>query len=429
MTIAVDEILPEVLRLLAERAGMAPESLGASGITHALRARVAASGAASSQDYPHRLGVDPTEFQELVENLVVPETWFFRDTLAFRCLAHYLAAARARNQAAIRVLSIGCSTGEEVYSLAIALREAGFTPAQSLVLGVDMSRRSLDLARAGRFTSRSFREADELGGTRRERWCARVGESWQVCDELREGVEFRWGNLADPEFLSDEPPFHVVFCRNVLIYFHAEARRTAVGHIHRLLSPEGFVCSAPAEARIFSESGFRGLGSECPFAFRRQDAPADAPANIAPGSRPQVTPRPIRNDPASLPAAPRRPGVPIAATLSSGSVVREELSVQALLDAARQAADDGRLDEASTLCDRMLSRDPASADAHYLRGVVRQAQGKLDDAQQSLQRALYLDPKHYQALVHMMLLAGLRGDEQAAANYRRRAQQTVPEAP
>ena len=84
-------------------------------------------------------------------------------------------------------------------------------------------------------------------------------------------MEFRWGNLAQPEFLAGEPPFEVVFCRNVLIYFHAEARRMAVGHLHRLLSPDGLLCSAPAEARIFSEAGFRSLGSECPFAFRHQD--------------------------------------------------------------------------------------------------------------------------------------------------------------
>jgi chemotaxis protein methyltransferase WspC len=344
MTVAVDEILSEVLRLLAEQAGMAPESFGSSGIAHAVRKRISASSAASPQEYLRRLFVDTAEFQVLLEDLVVPETWFFRDALAFRCLARRLGATRSLNQGMVRILSVGCSTGEEVYSLAITLREAGFEPTQFLILGTDVSRRWLDLAQKGTFTSRSFREGDETIGALRDRWCERVGESWQVRDELREGVEFRWGNLAQGEFLAGVPPFEVIFCRNVLIYFHVEARRAAVCHLQRLLSPDGLMCSAPAEARIFSAAEFRSLGSECPFAFRRQDELASAPG----------------------------------------------------------------------------------AAAHYLRGVVRQAQGVLGEAQRSLGKALYLDPKHYQALVHMMLLAEQSGDQLAAANYRRRAQQAAP---
>ena len=77
-----------------------------------------------------------------------------------------------------------------------------------------------------------------------------------------------------------------------------------------------------------------------------------------------------------------------------------------LLHAAREAADNGRLEEADALCGQVLSRDPASAEAHYLRGVVRQAQGQFSEAQRSLEKALYLDPRHYEALVHMMLLGG-----------------------
>jgi chemotaxis protein methyltransferase WspC len=74
----------------------------------------------------------------------------------------------------------------------------------------------------------------------------------------------------------------------------------------------------------------------------------------------------------------------------------------------------------------MLSQDFASAEAHYLRGIVRHARGEFSEAQRSLEKALYLDPRHYGALVHMMLLAERGGDCSAATNYRRRAQQVAP---
>ena len=117
---------------------------------------------------------------------------------------------------------------------------------------------------------------------------------------------------------------------------------------------------------------------------------------------------------------PFRPSVPAAAE------TREVEPAAALLAAARQAADNGRLEEASVLCDKVLAQDAASAEAHYLRGLVRQAGSHWSEAQRCFEKALYLQPRHYEALVHLMLLAERQGDQNAAANYRRRAQQVAP---
>ena len=97
-----------------------------------------------------------------------------------------------------------------------------------------------------------------------------------------------------------------------------------------------------------------------------------------------------------------------------------------ILEAARQAADNGRLEEAEKLCGEILTREPTNIEALYLHGVVLQARGMLNEAQRSLEKALYLDPKHYQALVHMILVSEQRGDANATANYRRRAGQAAP---
>ena len=262
-----EEILSDVIRLLRERAGLDSASFGVPGILYALDKRISASGTESPQDYLRRLGVYSGEFQEFLEELVVPETWFFREAQAFRYLTGYLDQWRSSRRGSIRVLSVACSTGEEVYSLAITLREAGFSASEARILGTDISRKALAAAREGTYSSRSYRGSDEAIRTLLDRWCGAGGESWHVGDELRSGVEFANENLRDPDFLLGESPFHVVFCRNVLIYFHPEARRMAVRHLHRLVMPDGVLFSAPAEARIFQRCWFSVPRQRLPVRF------------------------------------------------------------------------------------------------------------------------------------------------------------------
>ncbi len=440
MPFATDEILVEVFQLLEERAGMDPELFGVQGIAHAVHNRATTSGVDSPHAYINRLASDSAEFQELLDDLLVPETWMFRDALAFRSVERYFDAWQSRHRGPIRVLSVACSSGEEVYSLAISLREAGLEPSQFKILGTDLSRRSLELARNGELNSRSFREPDDTIMAMRDRWCEQVGQSWRVRGDLHDGVEFAWGNLAQAEYLAGESPFHVIFCRNVLIYFHTKARRMAVRHLHRLLSPEGILYSAPAEARIFSDAGFRSIDSECPFAFQCPGAQADAPQSAAVVMRPhQKNKISLDVDSGSPKLATKHAFLPLTSSGPLGqessnanepridvNTIDEDSPGQAILHAAQQAANNGRLEEADALCGQILSLDPASTEAHYLRGVVLQAQGLLNEAQRSLEKALYLDPGHYQALLHMMLLSEQRGDQSAMANYRRRAQQAAP---
>ena len=365
----------------------------------------------------------------MIEELVIPETWFFRERLAFRRLSRYLDECRSSRRGSVRVLSVACSTGEEVYSLAITLREAGSTASNSRILGTDVSRKALAVAREGSYSSRSFREPDETIRALRERWCRAVGDSWRVCDDLRGGVEFANENLARHDFLVGESPFHVVFCRNVLIYFHSEAR------------PRGSSAPAPAldagRCPVFRFG--RSAVSSVMLVFRPWAATARSLFAVRRSSSDDRLNETVR--PAAIPLLPA-PALPVRARPAVGAKQRratstgqptvaaaaapEVESAPALLAAARQAADNGRLEEASVLCDRVLAQDAASAEAHYLRGLVRQARSNWSEAQRCFEKALYLQPKHYEALVHLMLLAERQGDQNAAANYRRRAQQVAP---
>src|SRR6478672_9330829 len=117
--------LPEIERLLARTIGLDSNSIGISAVDRAVRERMKISRVPSIESYWTHLSDSSAELQELIEAVVVPETWFFRDDEAFATLVRASLELQERTSAALRFLSIPCSTGEEPYSIAMALRDAG----------------------------------------------------------------------------------------------------------------------------------------------------------------------------------------------------------------------------------------------------------------------------------------------------------------
>jgi chemotaxis protein methyltransferase WspC len=424
MSASRDDSLSEVFRLLQEYAGIEPESLGKKSIEFAIDRRMAATGEASVDELCRRLASDRAAMEELIEELLVPETWFFRDPLAYQSLSGFLVEKRWSTSDPIRVLSIACSTGEEVYSLAMLLRAGGLEPPQYGILAVDLSRAALSKAHAARYPATAFRDLGQRDAALRDRWCERIGDAWQVSSVLQEGIEYRRANVSQPDFLVDEPPFHVIFCRNVLIYLCAAARSTTMDHVRRLLHPDGLVYSAPAEAHIFAESGFRSLSGVCPFAFGRTECRGDSGREPVQKLRQFAKIMAAVNRP--MPIGARHAGSSLSpghAGLTSAATAPRKAASKTALQTAQDAADRGELQEADAICDSILADDVACADAHCLRGIIRQVQGKTNEAEQSFAKALYLDPRHRGALTHVMLLAEHRGDLLGAANYRRRLEE------
>src|SRR5262249_6466361 len=157
--------------------------------------------------------------QELLEDFLVPETWFFRAGAHLALLVEHVRGYVQRGRGC-RLLSVPCSTGEEPYSLALALDEAGLFGAPWTLLAVDLSARSLAGARGGVYYELSFRQTP---AAIRERYFRPREHGWELERRVRERVEFRQGNLVDPGFLAGEAPFDLIVCRNLFIYLHPEA--------------------------------------------------------------------------------------------------------------------------------------------------------------------------------------------------------------
>ncbi len=388
-------------QLLSERAGLDTKVLGAHAIERATAARMAACALLGVDAYFRLLQTSEAEFDNLVEELAVLETWFFRDCGPFDFLAEY-----AKGRPGLRALSAACATGEEAYSIAIALLEAGLPPGGFTVDACDISRRALETASRAVYPANSFRQDWRDS---RNRWFEPVTGGFALRPEIARLVRFHRDDLLHPSFLTTQAPYDVVFCRNLLIYFRPKAQESVVRLIGQLLAHNGVVITGHAEVSILLRQGYEPLGQPRSFACRKA-VPALPPTPVWKMDRP-APPQPSSFTPA--PAVPEP---------------RPETERGRLFEQARQLADAGAFEAASLLC-RQLQAQGSDADAFYLEGVINAARDRLDLAEDCFRKALYLDPAHYVSLIQMSLLCERRGDPARAKIFRGRAAKLAARSP
>jgi chemotaxis protein methyltransferase WspC len=410
--------LTPVTDLLSERIGLDPESLGPTVLPRAVASRMRALGLGTSGDYALRLAGDAQEFQALLGDLIVPETWFFRGGEVFAFLARHVAEAVRQQPAGapFRILSVPCSTGEEPYSLAIALVEAGVPPAAWVIEGVDISPQLVERGRQGCFGNFSFRQtAPEI----RQRYFRPRDDQWELDPAVQPLVRFRQGNLLAPGFLAGEGQFQIIFCRNLFIYLDPAGRRRALDTLDRLLVPQGILCTGHAEPLDFLDQRFQRTGPEGCFLHQRTgERQKEAETRSQVGGESLLRVGPARGvDVASDP-------VPVHIPVSPSPA--DAHAPVDLLAQARQHADGGHLEKAFAGCQQQLKRFGPSADLYSLMGMLHQARQEKPQALRCFQRALYLDPQHREALMHLMLLCQELGDDLQAARLRRRLERVTP---
>jgi chemotaxis protein methyltransferase WspC len=344
-------------------------------------------------------------FDALLELLVVPESWMFRDPAVFegalRCVRQRL---QERPDTPVRILSVPCAGGEEPYSMAMALLRAGIAPQRCRIDAIDLSHAAIARAKAGSYTRNAFRGADLAF---RERHFARAGNEWIVGDEVRAYVRFSQANLFALERPFVDGRYDLVFCRNLLIYFDAAATARAAAVLQALLADDGVLLAGYAETPALCRNGFAARVGASPFELHKAGAAPGVPAPARPAA---PLPRPAAVANVAAPVPDTRPAPP-----------RPRTTPHEQLQQARRHADGGRLDEAESLCRALLARLPDHAEAWFLLGMVDEAAGRLRAAERCWQRCVYLDPQHYEALCHLALLHEQRGDGARGASFRARA--------
>jgi len=435
-----DDAFTRLRDLLAVRAGLVFDDSRRDSLSYAVCDRMKALAVPLLDDYMALVERPRSpEVQALLDDVTIPETYFFRNAPQFRALRQHvlpeLVSHASTNGRRLRVWSAGCSTGEEAYSVAILLRE--LVPASAgwdiEVVGTDISTKSLAAAREGRYGSRSL---GAVGPETTERWFTRDGDDFVVRPELHDLVEFRHHNLV-----AEPPPFgggataDLVLCRNVTIYFARETTRALMSRLHGCLRDGGYLFLGHSETLWQVSDAFRLVALGEAFVYRRDypgERVVDEQRTVLPDRRTaddqaRIDSRLVEGDRrgAGKESRLRRPrwghGAPKLDPPAPPAPTE-------LLAEARQALRAGEYQRAADLAAAAFTGDVLLADAYSVRGLALSNLGRDEDALADLRKAVYVDPH---AGFAQFLLAGTLarlGDAAGAARAYRAAAETLGES-
>lgn len=217
---------------------------------------------------------------EVVEALLNNETYFFRDHAYFSTLAHQVLPELARARVATRRLSIwsaGCSTGQEVLSLAMMLAEqpARWAGWQIDILGTDISNKAIATARKGLYTQ--FEIQRGISVAQMLTFFSETRGGWQANDKIRSMTRFHQQNILDP--VPAPARFDLILCRNVLLYFDLPTRQRVFDRLSDGLAPDGWLMLGAGETVVGQTGHF--VPAACGSALYRRSENEAAPVKRA----------------------------------------------------------------------------------------------------------------------------------------------------
>ncbi len=268
---ALDPV-PHLLRdLVHDRLGIYFESGRFDMMLDKLRDRALLHGCRSYLDYYYILKYEekgPEEWRRVMDCFSVQETYFWREADQIRTLVEGIVPEWfRRHDRPLRIWSAACATGEEPYTIAMALAEAGWSSAPIELVASDASEAALARARDGLFRERSFRT---LPPELRAKYFRPQGEALAIDPRIAARVDFRWANLMDLKGAPGLGDFQVIFCRNVFIYFSGTAIRRVVSCFAERLPPGGhlFVGASESLVKLTGEFDLTEMGPS--FVYRRK---------------------------------------------------------------------------------------------------------------------------------------------------------------
>jgi chemotaxis protein methyltransferase CheR len=393
------ELYDRFTTLLRQRAGLCYPEQRRSDLIYGLQRAALSLGAESLEQLLKMVECYPSAWDELIAELTIGETYFFRNAAQFTALREIILPDLIQRRAAVRYLrlwSAGCATGEEPYSLAITLHEVlpSHPPWQVSILATDINRRFLNRAREARYSKWSFRETpDHL----RDRYFVAEQEYWRLRDDIRRTVTFAQLNLAEPNYPAPHlgiVAFDLIFCRNVLIYFDEETTRQVVQRLYDSLTPGGWLVVGHSEPNVVLFRQFETHNAPGTVLYRK---PVHAPCFTTAATPDHSVPRAIKSslNPSltTLSLSPSQP--PASRTLLTSAPIASKTALapaEELLHIAHAAADRGAWEEAQAQVEALMKAYPLFAPAYYLQAQIAEHHGQLETALAAYRRSVYLDP-------------------------------------
>lgn len=244
--------LNQIIKLVESKIGLKPQVIHLSMWEEMLKKRMDHCKLCNEEAYLNFLIQSPDELQACIEQVVIPETWFFRDKKVFDFLACHADQMKGQDSV-LKILSLACSTGEEPYSIAMTLFKAGFSKNEFLIDALDISKEALVKARRGIYNKNSFRNKEV---SERDCYFHQINTGYVLKDQIKAQVHFYCRNIISDQLSIDSQSYHWIFCRNLLIYLNPEAQINTLNRIKNLLASQGVLIVSSAEAQIAQKSGF-----------------------------------------------------------------------------------------------------------------------------------------------------------------------------
>ncbi len=427
--------LSKIEALLEKRIGLCSQAIGPETVEKAAYRRMKSLGLADLESYFKGLETSEAEQENLIEEVVVPETWFFRNRKSYIFLGNHVKFEWInQNDRRLKILSIPCSTGEEPYSIAMALLEKGIPKERFRIDAVDVSHKALDKAKIGIYGPGSFR-GDDLSF--RDRYFEKIADysksrnAYRISDRVKETVQFHQGNLMDENLLKGKDLYDIIFFRNLLIYFSTSAKERSIQIIDRLLVDDGLLFVGHAERPIINGAGLVWAAMPGVFACRKADGfkydRFSYGFELAGKTNRKKIKKPgkLKSVPVETGKSPWPPNDEPPARLDDQAPEIDKLTE--MLDEAGRLADRGRLKEAFQICRKCLSKDAFHVQTHFLMGLISHAMNDEEKAETFFNKALYLDPNHHEAISHLAFIMEHRGETDKAARFRERANRIMRE--
>jgi chemotaxis protein methyltransferase CheR len=449
-----------IFQRVQERAGLLPPSCVPAAEDGIARAMARAQDTDFSV-YLDRITGDPAALDDLITELTIGETYFFRTHEHFDFLSQQVLPELRQlrpPEHTLRAWSAGCASGEEPYSLAVLLTEEGFGDRME-VLATDISRTALARAREASYGLWSFRG---LKAERMRPFLRQEAQRYVLVPELRQRVRFQYLNLALDTWPSPSSGIHrldIIFCRNVLIYFTRPTIEAVARRLHASLADHGYLVTGPSDPSLIGLAPLEPVLTEWGVAYRRLPAHAPrvlpsrpprshtalpsviVPPAVPPPSLPPLPAVLLSPPPRVIPPAPAPlpPEAPAASSSSEGlELARQALRRGDWREAARLAGTQQDTPESSVMAIRALanldaeaavkacaeaaSRHPMTVELRYLEALLLLGLGRLGEAESASRQALYLEPSL--AVAHLTLGHVLRrlGDVPGAVRAFRTAE-------
>ena len=369
------------------------------------------------------------EIEILASHLTISETYFWREPRVFEALVKQilpeLIRVREKGERRLRIWSAGCASGEEPYSIAIALRRLLPVPEdwRITILATDINPGILSRAMAGVYGEWSFRGLHKR--LKEEYFHRKEDGRFEILPEIRKMVTFAYLNLVEdlyPSPLNNTNAMDLIFCRNVLMYFTPE-RAVQVGQrLYNSLVDGGWLMVGASELSQFTFPQFASVHFPGAIVYRREtreSRPSEvfrleeisSPPPLRESTRIQVVESASPTQATYAKVLDRSvPGRDIAAPVKQQG---EEATFDITLK-IRALADRGNLAEALSACDEAIAADKLDPEMHYLRAIILQEQNGHGEAIAALKRALYLDPNFVPAHFAIGNLMLRRGNARAA---------------